>query len=509
MGGTTNRWLCLALTAALTVGLAGCFPTRRDVYSDLYRSRLRSYNRWREGRQEEDALPRLSGGLNLEDAVKLGLVHSPTLREVLQEKEKARGQLWTAYGEALPTLDLTAGYTRLDKVFVVDLGTASFPVGDRDNWSYQVNVTQPLFKGGSIPAAVKGAKFFQFLSDERVRQAVQDVVFRVARAYYDVLLAERLYEVQEEALRFAEANLKDVTARERAGVAISFDRLRARVEVSNVQADMIRERNALNRAWTALFRAMGVSQKSQVALADELTYLPMEPDYEDAVRRAFLNRPELYQGELDMRVQQTALRVFYSDYLPELEAWGWHLWAKPDPHEQSNIEWDKQWQAGVRLTWTIFDGLKREGNLIQQRAAVNQSAIRLSDTEQLVLEEVRNGVLDLADADELVRSQQLNLERANEALRLVQVGAREGVNTELEVLDARSALTRTRGLYYQALHTHAVSRLGLQRALGLLGPGPGAEEVPERPPPLGVVDGFMAAAEGGEPGPEPRAEPQG
>jgi hypothetical protein len=72
------------------------------------------------------------------------------------------------------------------------------------------------------------------------------------RDYYDVVLANHLYEVQVEALDFAQANLKDVIAREQAGVAIPFDELRARVEVSNVEADMIQQRNKLNRSRTAL-----------------------------------------------------------------------------------------------------------------------------------------------------------------------------------------------------------------------------------------------------------------
>ncbi len=81
-------------------------------------------------------------------------------------------------------------------------------------------------------------------------------------------------------------------------------------------------------------------------------------------------------------------------------------------------------------------------------------------------------------------SQRLNLEQANEALRLVTVGAREGVNTELEVLDARAALTRARGDYYQALHAHALARLRYRRAVGVLGPAPGEGQVPEEAPQL-------------------------
>jgi outer membrane protein TolC len=477
--------------AVLSAALTGCFPSHESVFSDIRQSRSEAFVRWREGTGAEEMLPSLEGKLSLEDAVKLTLVHSPGIQSILEEKEKARGRVWTAYGEALPTVKVTGGYTRLDEVATVDLGLGPIAMGSKDNWYYQVEVRQPLLKVGAVPA-VRGAKFFEFLSDETVRQVVQDAIIRVATAYYDVLLSRHLYDVQAEALEFAKANLRDVSAREAAGVAIPFDTLRARVEVSNVEADMIQQRNRMNRAWTALFRAMGVSQKSQVELDGQLVYVPMTPQYEEAVLKAFTNRPELYQRELDARLQRSALQVYLADYFPQLEGWAWQRWAKPDPHSSSLIQWGRQWSAGLSLTWTLFDGLRREGTIVQQRAALRQALIGLADTEQSVLQEVRNAILDLTDADELVRSQQLNLERANEALRLVTQGAREGVNTELQVLDARSALTRTRGLYYTALHSHIVARLTFQRALGLLGPEPGAAQVPVAAPEMGTVPGFMA-----------------
>lgn len=485
--------LAFVLSVSLVVVCAaGCLTSRGAIQSEVAASRYRSYARWRGDEGAEALLPRVDGDLNLEAAVKLGLRYNPGLQEILQEKERARGQLYTAYSEGLPRVDLNAGYTRLDEQQVVDLGFTTFPVGDQDNWNYGFTVTQPLFKGGSIPAVIRGARYFQFLSDETVRQGVQDVILIVANAYYDVLLAQRLLEVQEQALELAKANLDDVTARKEAGVAIEYDRLRARVEVSNVEADMIQQRNVLNRSWTTLFRAMGVSQKSEVELIDELAYMPIEPDFQRAVEIAFTNRPELFQAELDVRVQETVLRTFYSDYLPVLEGWFNQRWAKPGPKGEDG--WGDEWSGGVRLTWALFDGLLREGNIIQQKALLEQSAIRLADTEQQVLEDVKNAIFDLADAEELVKSQELNLETAEEALRLVQIGAKEGVNTELEVLDARSALTRTVGLYYNSLYAHTVSRLRLQRALGMLGPPPGTRTVPQDDlPQPSVVPEFMTA----------------
>jgi len=488
----------------LIVAMAGCVAPRSEVFSRVQRRRAEAFQRWRTGGAEDEALPQLSGGLSKADAVKLALVYSPAIKHVLEEQERAKGQLWQAYGEALPSVELSAGYTRLDEIMTVDLGVESFQVGSKDNWSTKVEVTQPLFKGGSVPLAIKGAKIFRYWNDEVVRQAVQDVVLAVGKAYDDVRLASRLYDVQVKSLEFAERNLWDVTARKQAGMAIRYDVLRAQVEVSNARADMIQQRNRRSRALAALFRAVGVSQKSDVELTDELTYVPMAPSYEDAVETAFRNRPELYQNEFDIQLQEAALGILRSRYWPTLEAWGWFMWAKPDPHESTNIAWGRQWQAGLRLKWQIFDGLRREGKIIQQRATLNQSIITLSDTEQQVLEEVRNAVLSLADAQELVESQQLNLQQANEALRLVEIGFKEGVNTTLEVLDARTALTRTQGLYYQALHAHSVARLSYRRALGLLGPRPGVAGVPSEAPLVDVI----ASPHDGETAPQAPSEPE-
>lgn len=504
MRACAHKVALVMLAMAIVLGAAGCFPSRREVFGEIRRARAGSYARWRDQVGEDDTLPSLQGDLAVRAAIELALEHNPDFQRVLLERRKASGQLLTAYAEGLPTVDLSADYARFDQVSTVDLGFASYQIGDRDNYSYQVTVTQPLFKGGAVGAAVKGAKYYQFLNDEVVREAVQDVISQTALAYYDVRLAEELLQVQVEALEFAKANLADVTTRQKAGVAIPFDLLRARVEVSNVEADMIAQRNGLNRAWTALFRMMGVSQRSQVRLSDELVYTPLRVEFEHAVKLAMLNRPVLYRNELQTLVQQAALKIAQADYLPNLEAWYWHKWARPDPQESSNNVWGGQWQLGLRLRWTLFDGLRREGTIIQRRAELDQSLLQLASTEQAVLEEVRNGIFDLSDAEELVKSQQLNLQRATEALRLVKVGAREGVNTQLEVLDARSALTRARGLYHKALYAHVTARIKLQRTLGMLGPGPGAQGPPKRAPEPGAVEGFVdrteapAPAEAGE-----------
>jgi len=458
-----------AAAAVLFALTAGCAPTRQEYYAHLRRARLEAYRDWQEGRDEERSL-RVDGNLDLDSAVRLGLKRNTQLLATLQEKERARGGVIEAYSELLPDLTFSSSYTRLDQPIV--------PGGSKDIYSYSFLVTQPLFRGRAF-IAQRAAKLATFFSDETVRSAVESVVFDVAQAYFDSLLAEHLVGVQEISLEATLAHMQSVEQRKEQGVATEYDVLRARVEVSNVQAVLIAERNARDVARTRLYRAMGVSQRSQAHLTTPLSYVEGAPSFEEAVRIAFVNRPDIYLANMDVDIQREIVNDAYMGYLPTVDASYLALWSRPDPNNPANAHWDNTWQAGVQLDWTLFDGLSREGRIIQEKAVLRQRAILLMDAEQGAIQQIESALKGMRNAQELVETQKLNRERAKRALELVEEGYKVGVNTEIEMLDARSALTTAAGLYYTALHRHTIARVGLQRALGLLGPAPGADKVPE------------------------------
>ncbi|MEF8787897.1 MAG: TolC family protein [Planctomycetota bacterium] len=486
----------IAVTCALLAALASsCVPSRSAYYRGLEYQRTGAYERWEHEKTEEERRPRLKGELGLEGAVEFALGHNTQLRAMLQKKDQARGRIVEAYSETLPSADLTAGYARLDQVMNIDLGVQSFQIGDRDNYRYQVEFTQPIYKGGLMHIARRAARVFSYMSDEQVRGTVGQVVFDVAKAYYDAVLADRMIKVQEAALEATKAHLEDVRSRKKHGTATEYDVLRTRVDMSNIRADLIRQRNQKEQAVTRLLKAMGASQRSDVKLAGGLDYQPTDTGFEEAVRRAFKNRPDIYAAELGVDLQKAALDRAWTRFYPRLNAYFWHLWAKPDPAQASQIEWGRDWETGLALKWPLFDGLAREGQIIQQRALLRQRRIELTDAEETAITQVRNALVKLENARELVESQKLNLQRADRARSLVQAGYREGVNTQVEVLDATAALREARGLYYQALHEHITAVLQLKQATGQLSPAPGTQDVPEDAERVG---GLSAPRENGQ-----------
>lgn len=457
---------CLSVLAFLVVG---CTTTER-LAADVSSQREAAARAWLSERGDAQAPePVIRDELSLADAVALALANNKTLQSAYQARVVARGRVYESYGAALPNLTASANYTRLDEVSQIEIGPQAVSMGFEDNYAAQLSLRQPLFHGPAIPAALRAAKLYALWSDAMIRAALQGVIFEATKAYYDALLAHVLARVQEQSLRFAEALLRDVQRKKEQGVATSYDVLRAQVEVSNARAEWIRQKNEMDLAMTRLFKVLGVSQKSKVTLTDEWVYQTGYPTYAEALQIALTNRPELYQAEYALRMQKESVRNAQGAYWPQVDFFFTEKWANPDPHSTMRDEWGDAWTAGISASLPIFDGLVRHGRLVQERAKLKQAEIELLNQQESMALDVQQAICNAQNAEELVESQRLNLDRAEEGLRMVQASYREGTKTEVDVLDAQTALTRTRALYHQALYAHCLARVNLQRALGLLG----------------------------------------
>ncbi len=464
-----RRFASLPLPLLLML-TAGCFY-RNMAYRGIQASRSDAYEKWLDVQQgSRKPKPVIQGKLSLEDAIKVGLQHNKKLLSALQEQYKAEGQSWASYAAVLPSVSVEGKYTRLDDSIAMDFGGQKVPLQTLNNYSVDLYVKQPLFSGGAIPATLRSGQLAAVISDEVVREAVQKTIFSITQTYYEILLAQKLYKTYEDAVRSAEASLDEVTKKRRQGMATPYDMLRAKVELSNFQASMIRQQNTIEVTTAKLLKEMGTSRESDIELATAFSYTQNATSLKEAVKRAFENRPELLRAELEVKLQEEDCRIAYSRYLPRFFGFFTQTWGRPEPTLFGDTgSWGDQWIAGIGASMPLFDGLMREGEIKQKHAALHQKELNVQDVQEQVVFEVQQALANLKNARQLVETQKLNIDRAAEALRSVEIGYREGYNSSVELTDARAALTKAKGLYSESLFQHVTAKLQLQLATGILG----------------------------------------
>jgi outer membrane protein len=463
------RVLLPAFFAAALAATPGCV-SRSALEESVQDDRQAAAETWSNRLDQGDAeSPRLAGSLTLADALKLALTHNKKLQSIVLEKEIAAGRVVESYGEALPTLSAGGGARRIGPADTQQsrMAGATDPF---DLYTTTVQIRQPLYRGGAIGAALKAAKLYDYWSDELIRGGVQTVLFETASAYYEVLLSERLQAVAQASLDSAESQLKIARDMAAAGAASRYDVLRSEVGVANAGSDLIQQQNRRRLARNRLFQFMGVTADPALAITGELTFEKAAPRLGEALTAAHRSRPDLFQADLLVRLQQESLQVARSRYYPSAYGVASHGWSRKDGDSDDTGEWIRDWQAGVQVDFPLFDGLAREGKIRQEKALLKRRGAELADAEERVLLEINQTLANLEDAEKVVESQSLNLLSAREALALAEAGFKEGVNTPADLADARAALRLAEGLHAQALYGHTLSRLSLRRAIGTLDP---------------------------------------
>jgi outer membrane protein TolC len=458
----------------------GCVRTEA-VRSDIRGDRIRRFQQWRaEASHFEASRLVLAGPLALEEAVGIALKNSRDVEIALLDRDKARARLLEAYSAAAPTVDLDATYTRLDMVNTFNAGPAgSIRLGALDNYSLNGTINQPLYRGGETSAGVRAAGVYSILTEEQLRGAKQQVIYKARLGYYDALLAIALQKAAEEAVVVARRLLDDTRKGFDAGTVSSFDVLRADVELKSLTAENVQAENRVHLAMTSLYNVLGVSQESAVQLSGELQYNALTPTVEEAVRTAFLQHTDILRDELNVRLYNEAVSAARAGYYPEIDAFFNETYARPDPKDQTHIEWNDTWSAGLVLKYRLFEGFRTVALVRQAETDYAQSKVRLRDTEERVLLAIKQALFSLDDAAKEVVSQEANVEQATEAQRLVELGFREGVRKQVEVLDARRALTRAQAQYAQAVYDHEAARLAYEQSIGILDPSaPGFVKYP-------------------------------
>ena len=118
------------------------------------------------------------------------------------------------------------------------------------------------------------------------------------------------------------------------------------------------------------------------------------------------------------------------------------------------------------MSWDIFDGLLTRGKVVQAKAQYEHSENDLADESRQIELQVRTDYSQFIEAKEVLDSQKTVQAEAEEALREANARQQAGTGTQLDVLDAETALTQARTTQIQALHDYDVARANLQRAIG-------------------------------------------
>ncbi|MEJ7776947.1 MAG: TolC family outer membrane protein [Sphingomicrobium sp.] len=412
-------------------------------------------------------------------ALAAGTASADTLREALVSTYATNPTL-TAQREALkvtdanvaiaraagrPQISATTGLNRdLTRSGILDVG------GKGPDLTVGLDVSYPLFNGGSVRNSVRAARTRVEAGRAILRAVEGDIFTEAVAAYMDVVRDRAIVELNENNVRVLQTNLEATSDRFEIGDVTRTDVAQSEARLEIGRSNLASARGTLSASEENYRRVIGRTP-DQLAPPPLLPPLPNTP--EEAVRIALANNPDILAVNRQAQAAGFDVSVARAGRLPTVSTGvsGTYLnnlsGNGADPFTgRDNPNAGTQSTAGLNARIPLYQGGAPAARIRQAQALEGQLLEQFIGTERLVVASTRSAFANYRASLEAIESTLVAV-RANElALEGARAERSVGTRTVLDVLNAEQELLNTQVSLVSARRNAYVAGFQLLNAMG-------------------------------------------
>jgi outer membrane protein len=488
-----------AIFIALLVGVPGAIGAQTTM-SDTAASRT------------SRARPVVS--VTVSQAIELAERNNPLHLSTLDRRTVASWQRRSAYGAFLPNVAAAFGTQYREGLQQLIAGQRFGAASDQISSSYEIGVSAQysaatLLSPRQQSANVRAAEAAVAGSAQRLRTAV-------TQQYLNVLQQRARAAMQDTLLASARAQLTLAKARSEAGAVTPLDVRRAEVAVGQQEVALVQAANQAEIEMLRLFQQMGMSRPDSAALTSEFTMTETTLKLDQLLAQGRRVNPTLAEMQSREQAAQLAFRGAQSQYTPTLTLstglggytnqytdQGFVLSQRTETKQNQcaasagddpaaveacrnitltsvesaqalaeNKQFPFRFQRnpfslGATVSIPVFNGFQREQR-VQEAAAARNDARYNERAQELQLEtDITSAYLNLVAARRTVALQEGTAAAAREAMRFAQERYRVGLNTFVDVAQARADRERAENDRIASIYDYHRAFAALEGAVGV------------------------------------------
>lgn len=340
----------------------------------------------------------------------------------------------------LPSLDMDRG---------VDYSFRKRNGERRLSWAMRADISQPIFDGGSVRAAVKQAEARYGVVESEERGAMLDVEYEAVAAYWSLSRAD-IYLRAMANYRDIVMSLRDVVKRRYdEGYTSKSDLLQVESRLSDAEylySSAEQQRLVALHNFNIL---CGEEPTRDVVLVESILdtmFRPRRETLDDVVAR----HPDYAASLSESEYARWGVRATWAEFLPSINLGVYGLWQPNTPNVKGA---GTRLDGGVALSFRtpIFHFGERRVALRSARSAQRIAALGVEDVvDRLSLAE-SDGWTNILSTEARVEASRRNLELARENLDISTYSYHEGLATILDVLQAQLSWLQ---IYENAIAAH-------------------------------------------------------
>ena len=381
--------------------------------------------------------------LTLDEAIKLGITNSKTLKLSQAKIDQAVSQYNQAKDRSLPTGAAALTYDRAQiPANRLAFGESSFNLPTGANaYLGTISLNETIFAGGKLKYARESTDLLTKVSRLDADKDKDEITYDVIQSYYNLYKVLQSKKVIQQNLNSIDKQIHQSQRFFEQGIVTKNDVLRFQLERANVELndlDLESNRKVINYSLDIL---LGLPENTQINI-DQITEADHQiVDLSSYVDTALVNRQEVRQLALRNRVAETNIKNIRADQIPTLSASaaGYYIdiAANPLPKSGSYIT---PLTIGLTFSWNFSTLWTNKNKVTEAKIQREQVVINQGITADNIRNEVNQSYQGYIVATNKIKLLQTSIDQAGENSNILESKYKSNIASATDRADAETLL---------------------------------------------------------------------
>lgn len=410
---------------------------------------------------------------NLMDVYKQALVSDPTFQQAIAQRLSNKENLPINIAAVLPTLNIATNPAVVNSVTAS--GPAAFEgAGTTRGYNVQLNLTQTLFNFSQY-YGIANARYVSSQADATLNASMQNLMIRVAQAYFTVLLDEdNLLYIKATKKAFAK-QLDQVKQQYEVGLKTITDVYTAEASWSTSVADTIGAENQLDVDRENLRAITGVLYPNIAKLREDFPLVSPRPaSIDEWVTTAGKQNWSIKAAQYAAEAAKKTIAQQFAGHLPTLSFQGsyadnytYDLGGDPLLHNHGAAQLHTK-SAQLNLNIPLVAGGLVIAQTDQARYNYEVTLQQLEFQLRSTLTQTRQSYLGIISGISKIKADKQSIKSNISSLEGMEAGYRVGTEILVNVLNQQQAVFLAQKQYATDRYTYVNNLLALKQAAGTL-----------------------------------------
>lgn len=328
---------------------------------------------------------------------------------------------------------------------------------------------QQLIFNGEYLIGLQASKTYMELATISTESTRSSLIQTITKAYYLNLINEERKQLFTSNIKRLDSIIRQTKIAYSQGLVEKIEVSRLEVTYNNLLTEKQKVDNLTELGILGLKFQMGMPLSDKLILTDKINAYSISAT-ESNSNINFTNIADYRKLMVQKKLLELELKSQKAQYLPTFAAFG-NIGYNNGELSVSKLysgKWYPFSNVGLSLSIPVFDGFKKYYKIQQSKLNLEKFNSAVFTTEQALSMQAQNAEINLNNSIKSLDNQKNNLSLAEEVARISEIKYKQGVGSNLEIVNAEATLKEAQINYYNALYDVLVYKVDMDYALGNL-----------------------------------------